>query len=136
MSNFIYNISKIGKELSLFSKSGLLLATCYDRIVIGGRGPYVEFSEIIKESVHIPEDEYWRINSNIPYYIELRSNCSSYVKVYKQKKTVKYADYIIDKYYISPLCLYFRPNEFEIKPCAMIVDDYNREMLLTFFGVI
>lgn len=84
----------------LFTKSGEHLATGYERIVIGGRGPYVEFDlgqlnpESLKE-VDIPHF----------YYRELRS-CVDDVKVYVQLQRVDYADYCPGKCYVSPFELY------------------------------
>jgi hypothetical protein len=44
------------------TKTGLHAATGYTRIVIGGRGPYIEFlpSHLIWESLHIPDQEKYR----------------------------------------------------------------------------
>ncbi len=41
-------------DLKFYTKSGLLISIGYDRLVIGQRGPYVEFSSLIKENIHIP----------------------------------------------------------------------------------
>jgi hypothetical protein len=83
------------------------LAKGYERIVIGDRGPYIEFvkDQILLENMYIPEVETKRLNNNIYYYIEYRSNDSSNVKIYYQKKLVSYADYKIGLFYISPFDL-------------------------------
>ena len=49
-------------DLELFSKSGLPLTKGYTRVVIGGRGPYIEFNEshIIKDSFTIPQELKYR----------------------------------------------------------------------------
>jgi hypothetical protein len=102
-------IPLIGNDnLELFSKTGILLCKGYTRVVIGGRGPYVEFHDkhIIKNSFIIPPDLKYRVCSEICYYIEHRSIDESYVKLYHQKKLVSYADYKIGLYYISPFDLY------------------------------
>lgn len=94
-----------GKDkLSLYSKSGTLIAIGYARVVIGKRGPYVEFSEpqIQIQNFQIPIEEEYRTDNKVSYYIEYRSKDSSYVKLYFQKRTVAYADYKIGLYYISP----------------------------------
>lgn len=90
-----------------FTPSGLLVATGYDRIVIGGRGPYIEFnrSQILHENILVPPKEIWRIDSDISFYIEYRTNDVNNVKIYFQKKTVNYADYKVGFYYISPFDL-------------------------------
>jgi hypothetical protein len=98
----------IAKEHVYFStKSGAPIARNYVRVVIGDRGPYIEFTEkqINHDETHVPDDQFWRIKHKECYYIEVRSNDKSYVKIYVQKRTVKYADYIVGMYYISPFDL-------------------------------
>jgi len=82
--------------------SGLEIANGYNRIVIGQRGPYIEFNNIIIENTYIPNNEKWRIYSPISYYIEYRTKDDCNIKIYHQKKLVKYADYLINQWYISP----------------------------------
>lgn len=94
-------------ETQFSTKSGRTVAIGYERIVIGARGPYIEFTEsqILRESISIPTDEMWRIGNDVPFYIEYRTADASNVKIYFQKKTVDYADYKIGFYYISPFDL-------------------------------
>lgn len=102
-------ISKdVGTKVKLTTKTGLQLATEYNRIVIGKRGPYVEFKKphILFMNLYIPDNEKWRIDSPSCYYIEYRSIDTSFVKIYQQKETVTYADYLKEYYYISPYDLY------------------------------
>lgn len=82
-----------------------LLANDYIRIVIGGRGPYIEFevNMVNWSNVVLPIHERWRTENTNAFYIEFRSNCTAYVKIYAQKKTVDYADYLVC--YISPFDL-------------------------------
>lgn len=72
----------------------------YDRIVIGQRGPYVEFSESKVDLARF-------VHADVPhyYYRELRSVVSN-VKFYHQIHRVDYADYLPGKYYASPFELY------------------------------
>ena len=93
--------------LIFLSKSGLHLATGYTRVVIGKRGPYVEFlaRQIEFNSFTVPEEEQYRIDDARAFYVEWRSKCESYVKLYVQKRTVAYADYQIGYCYISPFDL-------------------------------
>jgi len=95
------------ETLRFFSKSGTHVATGYERIVIGGRGPYIEFrdDQIVEDSFLIPEDQKYRIKDGRVYYIEARTKDESYVKLYIQKKTVAYADYRVGMLYISPFDL-------------------------------
>lgn len=91
------------KETEFYTKVGFLVARGYNKIVIGERGPYIEFTktQIIRENIFIPDNQKWRINSPKAYYIEYRSK-RDYVKIYFQKKLVQYADYQVGFYYISP----------------------------------
>jgi hypothetical protein len=93
-------------ETEFTTNSGTKIAKGYERIVIGGRGPYIEFSknQMLMESINIPEAEEKRLNdtNKIYYYWEYRSNDDSNVKVYYQKKTVDYADYKVQMFYVSP----------------------------------
>lgn len=93
--------------ITLYTFSGLEICTGYERIVIGFRGPYIEFTreQLFIGNFIIPEEEKWRITSENPYYIEYRTKDVSNVKMYFQKKTVDYADYKIGYYYISPFDL-------------------------------
>jgi len=94
-------------ETAFYTKCGLLIATGYKKIVIGQRGPYVEFLDkhINLTSIHMPESEKWRITSEDAYYMEYRSTDESNVKLYFQKRVVNYANYKIGYFYISPFDL-------------------------------
>lgn len=96
-------------ELEFFTSTGLLLCRGYLRIVIGGRGPYIEFDEsaILKENIEMPRSQEWRVDSENAYYVEFRTKDESNVKIYFQKKRVSYASYQIGLYYISPFDLFF-----------------------------
>ena len=87
----------------IFTDTGLLIASNYDRIVRGGRGDYVEISkkDIIKKNIRIPEDTKWRLGNNNVYYIEYRSNDTSNAKIYYQRNLVSYATYKIGYYYVG-----------------------------------
>jgi len=84
---------------NFYGPSGNLLACGYTRVVIGKRGPYIEF-----ESDMINWDEWTNggvtLSSHF-YYIEYRSVIDN-IKAYKQRYRVDYADYIPGKVYISP----------------------------------
>ena len=75
---------------NLYLKNGTLFATGYNRIVHGERGDYVEFE---RDQI-VPKHYWWLIPETDPE-----------TKVYFQKKTVKYADYKIGKYYVDPYLL-------------------------------
>ncbi len=87
------------------TKSGIVVATGFSRIVHGGRGAYVEFSDkqINQVNLEIPPDQLWRLNKEYTdkiYYTEWRTKDK--IKVYHQKRTVDYADYKPGMWYISP----------------------------------
>lgn len=92
-------------EENIFLKNGTLFATGYNRIVHGERGDYVEFEKehiipkLVSKFGNKPTD-----NLDI-YYWWLTPVTDKNTKVYLQKKTVKYADYKIGKYYVSPYLL-------------------------------
>lgn len=95
-------------EIPLFTRHSTPIARGYRRVVIGKRGPYVEFhvADIDFAWFYVPEEELKRIQRpGLWYYEEWRSNDDSYVKLYWQKKTVAYADYKIGMCYISPFDL-------------------------------
>lgn len=94
-------------DIIFLTSCGLKVASGYERVVIGDRGPYIEFCDdmIIKESIHIPIEKKWRLKNDVCFYIEWRTNDDCYVKLYKQKHTVNYADYKIGLWYVSPFDL-------------------------------
>ena len=110
--NYTLNADKDGNDnVELYTRDGSKLSKGYNRIVIGGRGPYVEFNDeqIDFKAFYIPKDQLYRLTDRRVYYIELRSIDKSNVKLYYQLQTVAYADYKIGMLYISPYDL-FLPN--------------------------
>ena len=105
------SIPVIGQTiLQFFTRSHVHCASGYDRVVIGGRGPYVEF-----DVKHLIQDSLSTITHEHYYYIELRTNVD-HVKVYAQLHRVDYADYIPGKFYISPFDLYDEHGNVLITP--------------------
>ena len=94
--------------IKLFSPGATLIAIGYERIVIGGRGPYIEFSDrhMVKENIFVPAKQEWRRTGRYQiYYHEYRStdeNMDDQVKIYYQVKPVDYADYRVGYWYVSP----------------------------------
>ena len=97
---------------------GLLVAKGHTRVVIGGRGPYIEFSsdQIVLGNISIPDAEKHRLGNNLYFYDEYRSNDECQVKIYHQKKTVAYADYRVGMWYICPTLLRTDDNETLLLP--------------------
>jgi hypothetical protein len=53
-----------GNDYARFeTNTGLHVATGYTRVVIGGRGPYIEFlpGHLVWDSLHIPDEEKYRL---------------------------------------------------------------------------
>lgn len=95
----------VGQQFKFFTSfSGLVLATGYQGIVIGERGPYVEFalSDLVMDSFHIPTTEEWRKYAPNCYYVEWRTTDHYNTKMYQQTRLVDYANYKTGRYYISP----------------------------------
>ena len=89
----------------LITTNGVLFANEFIRVVHGERGDYVEFTinQIIPD-LHSKftkkTDE--ELLSNGHYYEWLFLHNDPSVKIYKQLKGVKYADYKPGLYYVSP----------------------------------
>lgn len=90
---------------------GPLLASGYTRLLIGGRGPYVEFepSQINRNEIEPePGQEYrlseeWRQKA---FYAWHRTK-AGHRKVYEQYRYVGYADYVPGRFYVDPSDLVF-----------------------------
>lgn len=85
---------------------GPLLASGYTRLVVGGRGAYIEIhpSQIIREEVELAPGELYRLTSkwrDKVYYAWYRTKVG-HRKVYEQFKHVGYADYVPGYFYVSP----------------------------------
>jgi len=91
-------------ETRFYTKANLLLAVGYKRIVIGDRGPYIEFSDdqIAHDNIFIPRHAEHKAKRKLSYYHEYRSKDECYTKLYWQKIPVSYADYKIGMWYVSP----------------------------------
>ena len=89
-------------EEKIYLNDGSLFATKYNRVVHGQRGDYIEL-----EKEHIVPELKSKFGNKLDgtydfYYLWLYPIDKPEYKVYYQLKTVKYADYKIGKYYISP----------------------------------
>lgn len=109
----IIPIDEGNNSLKLLNEFGIVLTHGYTRVVIGKRGPYVEFlpSHIDWSKFLIPEDQKYRKDNKVVYYEEWRSRDKAFVKLYLQKRTVKYADYKVDLCYISPFDLFLTTGQ-------------------------
>lgn len=104
----LLTIPEEGSLLELKTSYDTVIARKYERVVIGQRGPYVEFTptQMLCDKLFIPKNQLYRLSDPKVYYIEFRTNDSSNVKVYYQMRTVAYADYKIGYFYVSPSDLY------------------------------
>ena len=99
-SRLLVPVVSDGVRREFYCKGGELLAIGYTRVVIGKRGPYVEF-----DSTQLYHDHFEEANADHSYFVELRSTLSN-VMLYYQLKTVDYADYVPGMFYMSPWDLY------------------------------
>ncbi len=91
----------------LYTKKQSLICYGYDRIVIGDYGAFIEFNpdRANLDFFTVKLGEEYRIDD--PYYSKnikyewFTINDDSDIKIYKQKKTVSYADYKPNMYYVS-----------------------------------
>lgn len=99
-----------GKPMNFRTSDGLLVAVGYERIVIGGRGPYLEFfpEQVVRPNLQVPPGQEWRLRPGPRYYVEHRSRDTSDVKFYEQVRPVEYADYRPGLWYASPFDLHPR----------------------------
>lgn len=105
-------------DCKLFTSSRTLLSIGFSRVVIGGRGPYVEFNDrqIILETLeHIDGEHY--------YYDEWRTKDASHLKLYHQIYTVNYADYAPGMWYATPFELFDIQGKVLIEPLSLKQDD-------------
>jgi len=70
-----------------YTFSGLEILHGFSRLVIGGRGTYVEFNDdqMCLNNISIPNNQMHRVGNDAFFYDEYRSNCKSNVKIYRQK---------------------------------------------------
>jgi hypothetical protein len=99
---FIDTCPQLNHNMPIFDSDNNIIAFRFTRIVVGDYGAFIEFDEIDAnhEIFQIPENQRFRLSSNF---------CGKYLwmttgktKIYKQLRTVSYADYLVGKYYISP----------------------------------
>lgn len=105
LSRILYeqHIPILDKSKPLYDHQDRILSKGFTRIVIGDYGPYVEISpdQIIRDALWIPKEQEFRLNGDFyGKYVWYTSDGVN--KIYHQIRTVNYADYLINCYYISP----------------------------------
>jgi hypothetical protein len=103
-NSLLIGIDQGHPDMVFFNASRRLVAIGYTRIVIGKRGPYVEFTrdQIQWHAFKVPHDQIFRWTDERAYYVEYRSFDESRTMLYFQKRTVGYADYKVGMCYIAP----------------------------------
>ena len=94
------------ETVELYSLANSLITTGFERIVIGDYGTYVEFNhhQANDSMFEIKEGEEYRVNNqdffkNVKYYWFTIKDGSG-VKIYLQNRTVDYADYKPNMFYV------------------------------------
>jgi len=81
-----------------------LILTGFERVVVGDHGTYVEFKkEQLRCELYVPDNQKYRLESKWKEQVSYlwAETTIGGCKVYYQLKTVKYADYKVNMYYIS-----------------------------------
>ena len=99
-------LSESGDNKTLYTLKGTPVCNGYDKIVVGDYGAFVEFSSEQRASTFvIKQGEEYRVTDkkyrDHVKYVWKTIRDDSNVKIYQQKKTVSYADYVPGKYYVS-----------------------------------
>ena len=94
-------------NFKLYSNKGTLFSTGYNRIVVGDYGAFIEFdtSQILRENIKIKNGQEYRVNDDkykrTVKYAWLTCKDDSDIKIYYQYRTVEYADYSPERFYVS-----------------------------------
>lgn len=104
------------RNFPLYSASGTMICTGYQKIVIGDYGAFVEITpeQIFQDALMCKKGQEYRYEDeryakNVKY-LWLTTKDSSDCKIYLQRKCVDYADYIPGMYYISPFEVFLTEN--------------------------
>ncbi|MBU2652555.1 MAG: hypothetical protein KKA81_16645 [Bacteroidetes bacterium] len=92
-------------EVGLITQAGETVCRGFTRVVIGDRGPYLEFSreQALLDRFSVPKNQQYRLTpawKDKVYYVEYRT--PSGVMIYEQLRTVSYANYKVGMFYVSP----------------------------------
>jgi hypothetical protein len=90
------------QNTKVWLQDGMYLLNGFSRIVIGAHGAYIEFvRNNLETRLVVPESQEWRIGSRFKIKYEWFTPVDSSVKIYRQVRKVKYADYIAGRYYVD-----------------------------------
>jgi len=94
-----------GQDINIYSPKDTLISVGYSQIIVGDYGAYLEISsnQIIRENIKVKIGQEYRFDSKykVKYYWYEPIDGTN-VKIYLQKRKVKYADYRRGYFYISP----------------------------------
>ena len=100
-------------NIPLYFLDGTHFSDGYERVVHGERGDYIELK---KEQIIVPLKSHFKDSFSEEFYYQWLEPVGRKEKIYWQMKIVKYADYKIGYYYISPdLLMPFEKNDHNIK---------------------
>ena len=102
-------------DCKIYDNLGHLVAYGYSRVVIGDYGAYVEIplEKMILENIIVKPGQEYRFSerySTVKYHWYCL-NTNQDIKIYYQKRTVSYADYKPEMFYISPYQIYTKESE-------------------------
>lgn len=96
------------EDMMLCNKNGKIFALGYKRVVIGDYGAFIEFGidQLVHGVISVKKGQEYRINderysNNVKYHWYTIEDGSD-IKIYYQQKTVVYADYNENMFYVSP----------------------------------
>ena len=106
LSSEFYDPDEGQYDINMFTLEGTAIAKGYDRVVIGDYGAFIEIDEkdMLLENIKIRRGQEYRYEERYKTckYYWLTAKDDSDIKIYHQKGTVSYADYLIGKFYVSP----------------------------------
>lgn len=90
-----------GSNKLICNKAGTKIAVGFNRVVIGDYGAYLEITS--GQLCHENIQNKWNRKPNRPVkYIWMETKDELRTKIYFQQVTVKYADYVVGRYYVNP----------------------------------
>lgn len=103
-------------DMKFYNKSGTLISSGYNRIVVGDYGPFIELNYTQMQLGNI-EEKWAGSFRKIVKYVWMQTKDSEKTKIYLQKDTVPYADYRIGCYYIHLAHVVIRDDETRVVNC-------------------
>lgn len=106
LDNYLLTSLNGDNDVYIYTSENVLIARGYDRVVIGDYGAFIEIDkkDMIHINIKVKEGQEYRYEERYKTckYYWLTAKDNSNVKIYQQKGTVSYADYLVGKFYVSP----------------------------------